>query len=309
MRKGIIALLCCGFVLASSAMAAPVYVKTWDFEDGTVGQPHPDWNAGTVQKNGPYSGTPYPKGNRLYTGDNVASWHTLAQPTNSFIYTTQMWTDAGNINGIRKAGMGYRYAGTTHEVWFEGDDQGGWPANAPSRTRFGDSWLPNPRPGTEDQWDNYQWQGGGGRRLERSTLDGATNLGSHYLPSLNTPGVPDWEFPQFAEIELMIKYNTPDNPGTVELWFRSLNYNATRSAQDQWLRLGWGGYAGANYYDFILGINPATNDYWEIDRIKLGGGSAWSQAAYDNVYFQSIPEPTTLGLLLLGAVPTLRRRR
>ncbi|MGQ9652421.1 MAG: hypothetical protein ACUVXJ_20205 [Phycisphaerae bacterium] len=306
MRKSIIVLLCCGFVLATSVMAAPVYVKTWDFEDGTVGQPHPDWSGGVVLTNAPYGGTPYtPVPNqRLHTGDNTAAWTTLPAATNSFVYTGQIRWDAGQINGFRKAGLGYKYAGTTHEVWFEGDDRQAWNKAPSDRLRFGDSWLPNPRPGTPDVWANYQWQGGGGRVLDRSTVNGIDNLGGYY-----TLQSPSWELPMIGHGELMIKYNTPDNPGTVELYFRSIDYDNVRTAAGNWLKLGWGGDGGVTYWDFILPINPATNDYWEIDQIKLGGAYAWSQCSFDNVVFQSIPEPVSLVLIGLAAIPMLRRRR
>lgn len=305
MRKTIVLGLCCGFVVATTAWAAPVYTLSWDFEDGTVGQPHPAWSAGTVLTNAPYGGTPYtPVPNkRLHTGDNTAAWSNLPAPTNSFLYKAEVRWDAGRINCIRKAGLGYMYAGTTHEVWFEGDDRQAW-ANAPSdRMRFGDSWLPNPRPGTPDVWANYQWQGGGGRVLDRCTLDGINNLGGYY-----TLQSPSWEHLQIAHGELMIKYNTPDNPGTVELYFRSLDYDNVRTTAGNWLRLGWGGDGGVTFYDFILPINGSTGDYWDIDKIKLGGASAWSQCSFDGVYFQSFPEPASL-LLLIAGLPLLRARR
>ncbi len=313
MRKSIIVLLCCGFVLATSAMAAPVYVQTWDFEDGTAGQPHPDWSAGSVQTNAPYGGTAYtPVPNqRLHTGDNTAAWTTLPAATNSFVYTGQIRWDAGQINGFRKAGLGYMYAGTTHEAWFEGSDRSPWAKAHSDRMRFGDSWLPNPRPGTTvppgaDDWPNYQWQGGGGRELDRSTVDGINNLGGYYTLSADEP---DWWTPIIGHAELMVKYNTPDNPGTVELYFRSIDYNNVRTAAGNWLKVGWGGYGGVTYWDFILPINPATNDYWDIDKIKVGGSYAWSQCSFDNVVFQSVPEPAGLLLLGLAAIPMLRRRR
>lgn len=309
MRKSVIVFLCCGFVLATSAMAAPIYVKSWDFEDGTVGQPHPDWSAGAVLTNAPYGGTAYtPVPNkRLHTGDNTAAWTTLPQATNSFIYTGQIRWDAGQINGFRKAGLGYMYAGTTHEAWFEGDDRQAWTGAPSDRMRFGDSWLPNPRPGTADVWANYQWQGGGGRVLDRSTVDGSTNLGGYYTLAPSTPQINDWSLPVIGHAELMIKYNTPDNPGTVELYFRSLDYDNVRTAAGNWLKVGWAGDGGVIFWNFILPINPATNDYYEIDKIKVGGSYAWSQCSFDNVVFQSVPEPAAL--LLFGLPMLLIRRR
>jgi hypothetical protein len=305
-----------GLMLAGvSAYGAPMFTETWDFEDGTIGLPHPDWDAGTVQDTSPFQGLAYPDGKRLYTGDNTAANHTLPQATNSFIYGAEMWTDAGDINQFQATGLGYFYLTENNDVgeaWFEGDD---WVT-----LRFGDPFLPNPRPGTSDDFDDFQWQGGSGRNLTSLQTDPdtcgptPTELGEFYMGSPEL----DFDMPAVAEIEVRIEYNTTEclNPGRVEMWYRSLNYDNVRAPAGEWLLLGWNG-ATETFSDFILPLDPNTGEPYEVFQIKLGGSEAWSQVAFDNVYFMSgdnlvglkgVPEPATIGLLGLGTVVLLRRR-
>ena len=288
---GILAIL----AIAATAQAGPVYNLSWDFENGTVGSPYPGWSGGTVQVSNGYSGQMYPS-KRLFTGDGVASWLNLPQATDSFIFTTKIRWDAGAVNGIRGAGMGYRYVGA-NEVWFEGV-AGAWAGIPSDRLRFGDPQAVNPRPGSAGQWADYQWQGGDGRALKCSQ-DGVTDLGYQYATISSS-----WGTVPVGEAEMMIKYNTPSNPGTIELYWRSLDYDNPRAPAGTWLKLGWQGAGGVKYWDFIL-HSPVR----EINQIKLGGANAWSQCSFDDVTFQSLPEPAALLLLGLGTIPMLRRRR
>lgn len=287
-------LLCSAMLIAAgTATAAPAYVESWDFEDVGLWGAHPDWSAGTVLDTAPFNGqayTPAPN-QRLHLGDNTSAWHTLSQPTNSFIYTAGVRWEAGDINGIQDAGIGYMYSG--NDAWFEG--------NGKDRMGFGDRWLPNPRPGTADLWDNYQWKGGT-KSLKLSSTDGATNMGDYYLWEKDV-----WAMPTVGEAEMMIKYNTPDNPGTVELYVRTLDYDNIRVDAGVWMKLGWEGDS-QDFYDFILPTDPGTGEPYAVDQIKMGGDYAWSQDSFDNVVFQSIPEPASLMLLVIG-LPMLRRRR
>jgi hypothetical protein len=305
MRKLSIAALIL-MLTGAMAYAAPVYTETWDFEDGTVGSAHPDWDAGTVQDTAAIVGQPYPDGNRLYCPDGTAANHSLPTATNSFIYEVDMYTDAGDINEFQDTGISYFYMNESmdvNEAWLHGDD---W-----TTLYFGDPWLPNPRPGTADDWSNYQWQGGGGRSL--SAYDSAGDeLGKYYMGDTAC----DWNMPQVANVEMRIEYNTADNPGRVEIWFRSLNYDNVRAAQGEWLQLGWNG-SEESFYDFILPTDTAGDPY-DVFQIQMGGSSSWSQSAFDNVYFESgdnvtgfagVPEPATIGLLGLGSLVLIRRRR
>lgn len=43
--------------------------------------------------------------------------------------------------------------------------------------------------------------------------------------------------------------------------------------------------------------------------LQLGGRFSWTQAQFDNVKLYYVPEPASLGLLALAALPMLRRRR
>lgn len=278
-------------LMAAVAYAAPVFTQSWDFEDVTPVAGHPDWSAGVVDTVNPFSGQTY-SSNRLYTGDNTAAWASLSAPTNSFIFSAEVRWDAGSINGLRKAGIGYRYAANGNEVWFQGKDTG-WPV----QMQFGDPYLPNPRPGATTDWADYQWQGGSGRTVYPSS-------GDYFMAEAST-----WDLPDIGQAELMLKYNTPDNPGTVEMYFRSLDYDNVRAPAGQWLKLGWPGYNGAWYEDFILGTDPVTGDIWDINQIKLGGANAWSQCSFDNVSVQSIPEPATALFLVMGGLFLARRRR
>ncbi len=316
MKKTMPIVVLCLMFAGTPIYGALYYTETWDFEDGTVGSAHPDWDAGTVESNAPFSGVPYPDGNRLYTGDGVAANHSLPMATNSFIYGAEIWTDAGDINELEGCGLGYFYldeGNTVREAWFEGD---GW-----TTLKFGDGYLPNPRPGTADEWDNYQWQGGSGRSMHGLVTDPeicgppAEDIGQYYMGSLDY----DWNMPPVAEIEVRIEYNTTEclNPGRVELWYRSLNYDNVRVPAGEWLLLGWNGFE-ETFGDFILATDPDTGEPYEVFQIKLGGSSAWSQGSFDNVYFMSgdnleglmgVPEPATIGLLSLGALMLIRRRR
>jgi hypothetical protein len=284
--------------LASFAFAQPAYVNTWDFENGTVGQPHPDWNTdpwspdggnGTVQTNGPFSGTPYPSNKRLYTADGTDAWHELQAPTNSFIYRANAWTDAGTINALSSTGIGFYgpsdwFGGNPWDAWYEGEGSNG------DDIKFGMPSLPNPRPGSGG---DFQWPGGSGETMEYNGLTkGDAITGSA---------------PQLLEAEFEVRYNTPGNPGTLEVWWRTISHNNTLANAGVWVQVGWE-TNGNIYDDFILGTDGGGN-VSEISHIKLGGDFAWSQVAFDNVYFESIPEPASLSLLLLGMPLLLRRRR
>lgn len=108
---------------------------------------------------------------------------------------------------------------------------------------------------------------------------------------------------------------------------------------------GYDGFAGYqvlstevntdDYHVFRLGMNPDTLKYtvWRdgvlvaddlvdvytetgLDRLLLGdvsgsieGTTEWDYIRFTEGYYAPVPEPTTLGLLLLGGVAVMRRRR
>jgi hypothetical protein len=195
-----------------------------------------------------------------------------------------MYTDAGAINAFTAAGLHYYYldAGLGEiDAFYEGK-RGGLSPNI----RFGDPLLP-PRGGNPD----FQWPGEAGRTVFENALfeEGATTI------------------PEDLHIELKMEYNV-GNDGRLRLFYRSLNFDNEFAPANAWVQGTWE-TNGNTYDDFILPTDPVTGNPYKVYAIGIGGQNSWSQAAFDNVMFQSLPEPGSLGLLLLSTPLLLRRRR
>lgn len=304
--------------MCATAFGAPVYTETWDFEDGTPGNPHPDWNAGTVYDMSPLQNLAYPGNQRLWAGNTTEAVHTLPETTNSFIFMADLWTDDGDApeyNGDGGAFIGkglafyYDRAVEDNKAWFHGCGSnvrawrdGGEHHFWPSSLHYGDPTLPNPRPGSPTENDpmpaypnDYQWPGDYGRV-------------THWFRMENQQAT----LPEIINMKLMIKYNTPDNPGTVEVYYMPLNYTTIfGDAPGTWVKGEYLLSDGTWVDNFILAEDPDTGEPYAISSIELGGsanGFAEGEVAYDDVYFESIPEPSMISLLGLGAVALLRRR-
>jgi len=65
----------------------------------------------------------------------------------------------------------------------------------------------------------------------------------------------------------------------------------------------------AGWYTMSEGNYDVHPDGSTAEFLQLGGQFSWTQAQFDNVKLHYVPEPATLGLLALGAIPMLRRRR
>ncbi len=120
--------------------------------------------------------------------------------------------------------------------------------------------------------------------------------------------------PDIINMRMMIKYNTPDNPGTVEVFYSPMNYTTVFGVQPgEWEKGKFKLSDGTWVDNFILADDPETGEPYAVTKIELGGAEAnvgpFCEAAYDDVSFESIPEPATLGLLSFGAMILLRRRR
>lgn len=91
-------------------------------------------------------------------------------------------------------------------------------------------------------------------------------------------------------------------PGKFTVWYTATPGNAA-------------GWPAGDWKDVINdGHNADIHPNQQFDRLMLGGGingaqTGWSQAQFDNVKIYIAPEPTTVGLLVIGGLFLARRRR
>lgn len=153
----------------------------------------------------------------------------------------------------------------------------GWSyVNAPG----GNAWMEGGSGGGRDlYWGDpwsVDWPGGQGKKIFSPAFRDLNNV-------IKYPG----------DGRITVKYNLPENPGKVTFVWETLSYTV-KPGGDVPL---WAGNV------------PNTGGVaWDVFRIQLGGSYMWSQSYFDNVMFESIPEPASLMLLGLGVVPLLRRR-
>jgi len=108
-----------------------------------------------------------------------------------------------------------------------------------------------------------------------------------------------------ANITLLVEYNL-NGSGVYNVWFKA---NVTQNP-------GGANHDGAWHLAYAnIPINGGGGVVG-INQLRLGGiPHNWkgddheTTAIYTNVQFWGLPEPATLGLLALGAIPMLRRRR
>jgi len=303
---GIVALL----AIASPVWAAPAYTLSWDFEGDALGGTAAGWtnytpswgitNPANAQNKifnasqyAPLSGEPVFDSKKLGVSLNsgyCGSTFTLPQATNSFVFETEMFTDIKKPNtgflgpsGIKVLGS-WNNVANAHEIWYEAEGNN----------------QKNLRIGSTQSHSNL------GRVLANA---GTNNSGPDGLYNDDnvlcggTTAVNTIPANQSVKIRLKMDYNVSE-PGKLVTYFKALNYTSWRNAglkDDGWIRLG------ATVASTTLATDPATGQVGAMSTIELHG-AGWVHMYFDNVNFTSVPEPATLGLLLLG-LPMLRRRR
>jgi hypothetical protein len=276
--KKLTMILCAVSFSAGSAMAAPNYSLSWDWDDwttqgwvitpGTGGAGSIDPNP--VENNADNIPDPSNNTGSIYLPDTAYAAYYLPQSTNSFIFSAEVAGARMDVNRLQAAGLAYRHTydyDTTNPnslsppdavtAWLEGKDAGS------ERIIFKDTYADG-----NYTDDNMRW-------LKAS--DGSVGV--------------------VETIRLTIDYNATV-PGTILLYGEPVDYLPNA-----------GNEPSPYTYGAPIHINAATGDYEEINMIRLGGAYSWSQFYADNASFVSVPEPNTLFLLALGILPLFKRRR
>lgn len=302
----------------SPTLADTFYTNSWDFNNDPVGGPAAGWTSYTPWWATPnpgnavmkiYNSSQYVSGSGMPIFDSnkfgaslnsncIAAKHVLseAEQTNTFIFQTEMFTDltgTGITNWLSGSGIklqtSWNGVADAGEIWFEPDTDSGSSKNI--RTGSSGGILP-----TQDGFT-----GGNRRLLVNDGLNGLDNVLANTANTLVKP----------ATIQLRVKYNTPDNPGTVEYWVKTQDYISLRDAyadSQGWIKMSWKGSSGQWHDSVSLALDPLTGEYAKLTTINLQV-RGWTHTYFDDVALLSVPEPATLSLLALGALAMVRRRR
>lgn len=262
-------------ILSVPAMAAPNYTMSWDWNDFTPqgwlvgGNVSAGVGANPVENNADNIPDPSNNTGALYLPDGGYAVFNLPQSTNSFIFTAEVAGARMDVNRLQAAGLAYR-----HTYDKDTTNPNSLPLNAVS------AWLEGKNAGSE-------------RIIFKDTYAD----GNYTDDSMRWLKASDGSVGVVETIRLTIDYNATV-PGQILLYGEPVDY------------LPEAGNEPSPYtYGAPIHVSTATGDYEEIDMIRLGGEYSWSQFYADNAFFQSVPEPTTLGLLAIGLLPLLKRRK
>lgn len=302
---------------ATPLLAAPFYSTSWNFEGDALGGPAagwtnyvPSWSTPSPATStmgvhnaslyAPLSGIPVFDskwfGASMDSGA-IASKTTLAagQQTNRF---TLEWRE---MCDIKRGSTGYLSASgvkiqtmwnnvaNAGEIWYESEGNN----------------SKNLRVGTANVLASS------GRVVVKNT---ATNLFAYdnILAQGLTAGGSNTIPANGGIISLKMEYNLNED-GKIRFFAKTNNYTSADDPAVGWRTGykqsdGWFPMALAGANDYIqLNIDPATGTYPVLTTINLQI-SGWTHTHFDDIALTSVPEPATLGLLLLG-LPLLRRRR
>lgn len=289
-------------IAMSTAGYAITKTTTWDFNDGlqgwTVGLgPWPGGNPPTAGGLGTVDFTDTPDGvyniehytsQGLYLPDKHYAYKQITA-TNSFTYKSLVVFEAGNVNRLAEAGLGFRVAS--------------WPENPPNDNIWNVSF-------------SFQGKGAGNSDLRWHDYAGAnTNIDQPgCIKALLSLGPPATSYqPVEGAVWMTIDYNH-SQAGKIVLSFQAENYRSwiESGSQSPYPASSTGVTFNATS---AISIDPLTSTYYTVDSLRLGGDNSWSQFYADNTSltdYNAIPEPGSLlalGTGLIGLLGLIRRRK
>lgn len=279
-------------------MATPAFATYWDFNDWTTQgwtiqnnpnagvQGNPAANSGVVP---PWGGSPPTHGysepgdgtGSLYLPDHAIAWMSVPS-TNSFKFSADMGSffSLNLVGRFQLAGLAYR------ATYNEGTNT---PNTAAAHAVS--AWFE----GRSQNSERMQFR-------DTYAVGDQLNTAMTWLKAGPTGGTDFTDYNIFETGRATIYYNWNNVPGygdgtgKILISWAPVDYTAKT-----------GNAASPFLYPYNLAINPVTGTYYDINEIRLGGDYSWTQSYFDNVEF--VPEPATMIMLALGAVPLLRRRR
>jgi hypothetical protein len=281
----VIGLMAIVAVLAVTGPAGAVTTMSWNFNDNTT----QGWTLvqpDTTPPIGAPAVAPNPTGSiaepsdgtgSLYLPDSAFAYLNLPTNVNSFVFEADISGAAMTTNYTRKAGMAYRHTynkdTTTANTLAPATAVTAWAEgrdSASEREIFCDSYT-----GLSTNTNMRFWKNSAG---SYNTVETGRLKIYYNWATITDAGVP-----------------AGDYTGKIVITFTPVDFTPATTNEKYLV------YGAAH-------VNTTTGQVEPINMLRLGGDTSWSQFNADNVSLTYVPEPATLGLLVLG-LPMLRRRR